>query len=60
MLHWRGLLISRNIDSWLVLDWKEKRVGHKPPSIDGKAGLTVTTVLQSRLIKETDILKHLA
>ena len=60
MLHWRGLLLSRNIGSWLVLNWKGKRARHKLPPIDGKAGLTVTTTLQSRLIKEADMLKHLA
>ena len=64
MLHWRGLLLSRNIGSRLVLGWawrrKVKRAGHKLPPIDGKDGLTVMTALQSRLIKEADMLKHLA
>ena len=60
MLPWRGLLLSRNIGSWLVLGWKGKRAGHKLPLINGKAGLTVMMVLQSRLIKEADMLKHLA
>ena len=64
MLHWRGLLLSRNIDSRPVLSWawrwKVKKVGHKLPPIDGKNGLTVTTTLQSRLIREVDMLKQLA
>ena len=64
MLYWRGLLLSRNIDSRLVLGWarwwKVKRAGHKLPPIDDKDGLTVTTTFQSRLIREADMLKHLA
>ena len=60
MLHWRGLLLSKNIGSLLVLGWalrrKVIRVGHKLPSIDGKDGLTVTMALQSRLLKEADML----
>ena len=59
-----GLLLSRNIGSQLVLGWarrrKVKRAGHKLPSINGKDGLIVTTTLQLRLIREADMLKHLA
>ena len=40
MLHWRELLLSRNIGSRLVLGWarrlKVKRSGHKLPLIDDK------------------------
>ena len=63
MLHWRGLLLNKNIGNRMVLGWarrqKVKRSGHKLPPIDCKDGLTVTTALQSRLIREADMLKHL-
>ena len=60
MLYCKGLLLSRNIGSWLVLGWAKKRkvigTGHNLPQINSKDGLTVTTVLQSRLNKEADVL----
>ena len=60
MLHWRGLLLSRNIGSRLVLGWARRRkvirARHKLLSIDGKDGLIVTTTLQSKLIREADML----
>ena len=60
MLHWRGLLLNRNIGSRLVLGWAQRwkviRAGHKLPPIKGKDGFTVMMALQSRLIREADIL----
>ena len=56
----KGMLLSRNIDSRMVLGWARRRkvirAWNKLPPIDGKDGLTVTTTLQSRLIREVDML----
>ena len=60
MLYCKGLLLSRNIGSWLVLGWARRwkaiGTGHNLPPINGKDGLTVTTALQSRLNREADVL----
>ena len=62
MLCWRGLLLSRNVSSWLVLDWARTRkvigTGYNLSPINNKDGLTITTTLQSGLSREADVLKH--
>ena len=60
MLYCRGLLLIRNMRSRLVLGWARRQkaigTGHNLPPINGKDGLAVTKALQSRLIREADML----
>ena len=56
----RGLVLRWNIGSWLVLGWVRRwqmiGTGYSVPPINGKDGLAVLTTLQSRLLREADIL----